>query len=54
MYAYQRYGMMQLSELAEYFYVSHPGSVSNVIHDVRTQIDIGVGLTEMKAVAEKI
>ncbi len=54
MYACQRYGMMQLSEIAEYFYLNHPGSVSNVINDVRKQIDIGVDITEMKAVAEEI
>ncbi len=52
MYTCQRNGMMQLSEIAKYFYVSHPGSVSNAIHDIRTQIDFGVGIMEMKSVAE--
>lgn len=53
MYCCQQYGDISLKEIADYFGLSHIGSISNAIQAVRKSVDKGECLKEMKKV-EKV
>ena len=54
MYCCQYYGDYKLKEIAEIFGLSHPGSVSTALHDVRMLIKSGRLLNQMRQIERNI